>query len=99
MAWRSSQVRGAACQERAESDAKQDREGRRAVGDQGKCGHYSRGRKKAPFFGHRKFTKRQSAMVITARKIAGAVSDLVHSGFWVPSRERRRISCNCLRAS
>jgi hypothetical protein len=81
MAWGSNQVRGAARYERAESDANCNREGRRAVSDQGKARHDRRCSKEAPFFRHLKVTKRQSATVITARKIAGVVSDLVHSGF------------------
>jgi hypothetical protein len=81
MVWRSNQVLGAAGHERAESDANCDREGRRTVRDQGKCSHYRRCGKEAPFFRHLKVTKMQSATVITARKIAGVVSDLVHSGF------------------
>ena len=92
-------MRGAARHERAERDAECDREGRRTVSDQGISRHDSRSREKAPFLRHLKFTKRQRTTVITASKIAGAVSGLVHSGFCVPSRSSRRISCNCLRAS
>ena len=79
--WRSNQVLGAAGHERAESDANCDREGRGTVRDQGKSRHDSRSREEAPFLSHLKFTRRQSKIVITASKIAGAVSGLVHSGF------------------
>jgi hypothetical protein len=81
MVWRSNQVLGAPGHERAESDANCDREGRRTVRDQGKARHDSRSREETPFLSHLKFTRTQSTTVITARKIAGAASDLVHSGF------------------
>src|SRR5450759_612090 len=75
----------------------QHRDGRRPVCEQKHPCYQGGADKDVPF--HRSTAARKTTASSRASATEGVVNDLVHSGFWVPSLIRRRISCNWWRES
>src|SRR6266446_7462682 len=67
---------------------------RRALGQQKITYEDCAGEIRGPL--HRQITTMDRTTIMSISVMAGVLSDLVHSGFCVPSRIRRRISSNCL---
>src|SRR5204862_8304911 len=85
--------------ERRRSNPGYDRDRRSAVLYQDRPAQECGKEEQLPLALHFQYTISENTTIMATRHRAGVRSGSVHSGFCVPSRCSRRISCNILRAS